>query len=41
MVLWDFEGILLMDYMPHKKMITGGACASEIKRPSRKNDEGR
>jgi hypothetical protein len=37
MVLWDFKEIMLVDSMPHKTVITGDACASKIKRPSRKN----
>jgi len=43
-VFWDTEGILLIDYMPHKVMITRSTmltyfanCASQLKRSTKEN----
>jgi hypothetical protein len=33
MVLWDFGEILLVDCLSHKTLLSGDACALEIKRP--------
>ena len=27
-IFWDSEGVLLLEFMPHKKTITGDTCAS-------------
>ena len=39
-VFWDCEGPLLVDFLPHKRTITGLHCWHNCAKPSRKNDVG-